>query len=342
MAESDWTPSLCSSLTSSDNRVHTPDCWEVCDWSDDSDAREQQVFPDESTWDACEWSSAQSDESSSGDYRRGMSVTKLLPTRRKSSTASASLRVDLSASPLSSGSYLTASARRDVPSLSPVRRSPRRPKPKSKFDPCRAVKNEEGWQLTSVMQLQGCQSRCASQVHGISEYDVLVAHSAFVSKTAADKRAWLLEYFANNCPNTPDGGKDIKHMQFIVCGKTVCQAVWQAVLSLSNSRFYDLRKDFLDGERADRTVRVRSLSSKSLEAVAWMKSYFDRVGDKRPDKDGIYLPTCLSEKTMYNMMVADNATRESPVCFSQFNKLYRNHFPNVTIPKVSYTVLLHL
>ena len=114
----------------------------------------------------------------------------------------------------------------------------------------------------------------------------------------------------------------------------MCQALWQAVISLSTSRFYDIRRDFLDGQRAEKHVRARSLSSKSLEAVAWMRSYFDRVGDKRPDKDGIYLPTCLSEKTIYNMLVDDNVTQGSPVCFSQFNKLYRKHFPNVTIPKV--------
>ena len=52
--------------------------------------------------------------------------------------------------------------------------------------------------------------------------------------------------------------------------------------------FYSLPTDFLDGKRADKNVRMRSLSSKCMEAVS---TYFNRVGDKRPNKDGIYLPS---------------------------------------------------
>lgn len=76
-----------------------------------------------------------------------------------------------------------------------------------------------------------------------------------------------------------------------------------------------------------------------MAAVAWMNSYFSWVGDKRPDKDGIYLPSCLSEKSIYNLMIEDfdqiNGGQDHCVCLSQFNRLFRTHFPNVTIPKVT-------
>jgi hypothetical protein len=42
-----------------------------------------------------------------------------------------------------------------------------------------------------------------------------------------------------------------------------------------------------------------------MKTIEWMRSYFDRVGDKRPDKDGIYLPTCLTERLIYNLMIKD-------------------------------------
>lgn len=71
---------------------------------------------------------------------------------------------------------------------------------------------------------------------------------------------------------------------------------------------------------------------KSQKAIAWMESYFDRVGDKRPDKHGIYLPTCLTEKAIYGNMVDELG--EEAVCFSQFNRIFRVNFPTVTIPKV--------
>ena len=125
MAQTSWTPSLCSSLSTS-----TPDYWSAS----------VTVMP----CDSC------------GIFHS--------PTSNRSSH-------------LMEGSTRSA--------LSPFRRSPRTPKPISKFDPSCAVKSEEGWQLSSVMQLQGCKSRCTCELHGLSEYDVLVAH----------KRAWILDYF---------------------------------------------------------------------------------------------------------------------------------------------------
>ena len=108
--------------------------------------------------------------------------------------------------------------------------------------------------------------------------------------------------------------------------------MWQASLSLSTTRLYSLRKAFSDGQSPENKVS-RKLSGKSMAAIVWMSSYFERVGDKRPDKDGIYLPTCLTETMMYSLMVKDLS--DDTVCFSQFNKIFRIHFSYVTIPKVT-------
>ena len=85
---------------------------------------------------------------------------------------------------------------------------------------------------------------------------------------------------------------------------------------------------------AKKDRQMKQLAPKSMKIIEWMRSYFDRVGDKRPDKDGIYLPTCLTERLMYNLMIKE-VPQSAVVCFSQFNKLYRKHFPHVSIPKVS-------
>ena len=42
-----------------------------------------------------------------------------------------------------------------------------------------------------------------------------------------------------------------------------------------------------------------------MSAVAWMQSYFNRDGDKCPDKEAVYLPSCLSGKAIYNLMAED-------------------------------------
>ena len=162
---------------------------------------------------------------------------------------------------------------------------------------------EEKWQLSKVVELSGCRTKCARFLHSLSEYDVLILHSAFCSKTYSQQRQWLLDYFHNHCPTDDDGEKDLKNLQYIVSGRKVCQPVWVATLSLSlsTSRFYTIRSEFLEGKGiVTSEKRSRSYAPKSLCAIA---CYFERIGDKRPDTQGLYLPTCLTEKAIYNRMV---------------------------------------
>ena len=170
------------------------------------------------------------------------------------------------------------------------------------------------------------------EVHGLTEFDVLLAHSTFSTKSSSQQRQWLLDYFVSHCPNGKDATRDPKHMQYLISGRNVCQCL------ISVSRFYDIRKAFLEGKcLTEPENHSRSLTSKSLQCIiAWMGNYFDRIGDKRPDANGIYLPTCLTVRMIYTIMVEEIFCGDSSsgVCFSQFNKLYRTHFQNVTIPKI--------
>ena len=63
--------------------------------------------------------------------------------------------------------------------------------------------------------------------------------------------------------------------------------------------------EFVRGITQPIAKKPRSIATKSQKAIAWMGSYFVRVGDKRPDKDGIYLPICLKEKGIYSRMVEE-------------------------------------
>ena len=145
------------------------------------------------------------------------------------------------------------------------------------------------------------------------------------------------DYFATHCPLTNFGEKDPSRLTFVLCGREVCQSLWLATLSVSPSRFYEIRKEFMSGGQSQLCKKKsRSPSTKTLQAIAWMTSYFERIGDKRPDKDGIYLPICLTVKSMYHHMLESlyKHNEEDAVCFSQFSYLYRKEFPNVSIPKV--------
>ena len=229
------------------------------------------------------------------------------------------------------------------PSISPpVRKSPRKPCRKNVYDPSALVKDLTGWQLTKVLELNGCAPRCAQEIHGLTPYDILQSHSIFWSQRSEQQKKWLLDYFLYHCPNTSDAPKDVKSIQFLICGRIVCQSIWQATLGLSNTRFYGIRKEFLSGVVMLENKRPRNKSRKSFETIAWMEEYFERIGDKRPDKHGIYLPTCLTERSIYSTMIEElhAGDTNAAVCFSQFNKLFRENFRNVTIPRVSLSLYL--
>ena len=223
-----WTPSVCESFSSQSIRNVTPDCWETCDWSGN-----EEKSNNGDDWEGCsDWSLPAEEESSFNNLDFSFSPPVAESTPRKNRVPKFQF-----AYPLESPSAS------QTQSLLPVRKSPRaaavlRPR----FDPSRVVTNEDGWQLSSVIDSQGCQPRCCKEVHGLSEYDVLIAHSSFSSKSPADRRAWLLEYFDTNCPHNEQGEKDPKCMQYILCGRLVCRAIWQAVLLISTSTFYSLRK----------------------------------------------------------------------------------------------------
>ena len=281
----------------------------------------------------------QSPSSALGRHRQPTNRTAVTPASRK--------QLFLESAPNKSSTELTPTS----PSLSGInskpRRSPRIPKPRRSltsdvfYSQCRDSPScdpeEKSWQLSAVMVLNGCGVRCATTIHSLTEYDILLEHSGFWSKSYSSQRQWLLDYFRNHCPNSKQGDRDLKSMQYILSGRSVCQSLWLAALSISSSRFYSVRSDFLEGIASVSLEKCsRVLAPKSLAAIAWMKNYFDRVGDKRPDKEGIYLPTCLTEFTIYNVMLDELRLEHGskPICFSQFNKLFHGHFPYVTIPKV--------
>ena len=201
----------------------------------------------------------------------------------------------------------------------------------------KSISDSLSWSMIDVLELKGCEDKCVTEKHGLSEFDILLAHSMFSSKDVTQQRQWLFDYFSSNCPNDLHGKKHPKSMKFMLCGKELCLPSWLTILSVSSSRFYEVRKEYLNGKsNCAAPKKVRSISAKSCQAIAWLASFFERIGDKRPDKDGIFLPTCLTEKSIYNKLIQDlySGDDEKAISFSQFNRLFRTEFSNVTIPKV--------
>lgn len=199
------------------------------------------------------------------------------------------------------------------------------------------ILKEQKWKLLNVLQYSGCLSKCAKEVHDLNEYEILNAHSHVATLTNHDKNLWLLRYFFLQCPCDANGQKDFKRIHYVIQGKEVCFNLWLEILCFTEARYYRVRKDFLANDGANYTTRpIRSKQPKTMKAIAWMDAYFERVGDKRPDKDWIYLPTCLTRGKIYEIMIDQLFEGDSSICISypKFCKLYNEDFANVSIPKV--------
>lgn len=196
----------------------------------------------------------------------------------------------------------------------------------------------QAWKLTSVIQYNGCTEECAKQVHGLNEYEILHAHSQLASLTNHEKNIWLLNYFSLQCPCNSNGEKDMKNMSYVIHGKEVCFDLWIEILSLSTSRYYRVRKEFLANNGVSYTIKPsRHQQPKTLKAIAWMDSYFQRVGDKRPDKEWVYLPTCLTKSKLYEIMTEELYQHDTSkgISYAKFCQIFNEDFKNVSIPKVA-------
>ena len=84
--------------------------------------------------------------------------------------------------------------------------------------------------------------------------------------------------FSLHCPYNSAGDKDFKNTAFMIQRKRICMKLWLEAPSVSASRFYRLRLDFLQfGGITSNTKRQSSLSPKTLEAITWMEQYFQRI-----------------------------------------------------------------
>ena len=82
----------------------------------------------------------------------------------------------------------------------------------------------------------------------------------------------------------------------------------------------------------------RRTNTKSESTKAWMKKYFNLVGDKMPHNSQIHLPSWETQKDVYMRYTEDMTLQSIPatdvVSLSMFYKIWAEDFPSVVIPEV--------
>lgn len=84
-----------------------------------------------------------------------------------------------------------------------------------------------------------------------------------------------------------------------------------------------------------------SRSRKTAIAVAWMKGFFNRVGDRMPDGVEVNLPSYMTKKLLHEYLSEDlTQSGDVVISYTQLIHLMDTDFPDVRIPKVFLFVLL--
>ena len=196
------------------------------------------------------------------------------------------------------------------------------------------------WNAFDVAKMNGCTPQCSQSVHGISPLDILSYHHYFIQLPKSAKLQWIIDYIHLHSLRESNSG-----ITFIIAGKSVCQNLWIATLGISTSLFYKAKQKAYSGCLKISKSTERAPLQKSHEAIAWMHSYFNLVGDYMPNRMVVHLPSNLSKLSVYQRMVVDmtNRKKDSIVSKSHFFRLWEEHFSHVNIPKVcSQKQMLHV
>lgn len=162
------------------------------------------------------------------------------------------------------------------------------------------------------------------------------ASEHFQSKTSTEQRQYLLDSIMLSSPGSATASASVKE-KIMLYGKPVCMRAFALLLNTSERRLERIKKNCSTvGKIAHGNSGIKRPTSKSLDASAWMKSYFTRMGDYMPDSNRIHLPSFLTKREVYQKMCLDlsDIGIMDIVSQSTFYELWDREYNHVLIPEV--------
>ena len=186
----------------------------------------------------------------------------------------------------------------------------------------------------SILEQECCTDGCL-QNFTFKEFNVATEH--FQSKSKDEQRQYLHDSILFSSPSASKSTKE----RFMLFGKSACRKAFAVLLSTNESRLEHIKQNcgtavkLVHGNQG-----IKRPTSKSLEASAWMKSYFERLGDYVPDSNRIHLPSFLTKREIYQKMHTDllESGIKDIVSQSTFYELWERDFNHVLTPEVSYYI----
>lgn len=187
--------------------------------------------------------------------------------------------------------------------------------------------------ISRLLEEPCCRKGCLKY---LSPAEVCQARHHFSSKTPEEQRQYLLD-----C-ETVSSVDSAQPQIFALFGKGLCKKGFALVLDCSTKRLDRVAALLREGvaKVSHRNVGQLRQTTKTTDAIAWMNSYFQMIGEHMPDCDRIHLPSFLTKRDVYERMVAElreNGLDEKEIIsLSQFYSVWESQFASVLIPEVSH------
>ncbi len=126
-------------------------------------------------------------------------------------------------------------------------------------------------------------------------------------------------------------------IMYAVAGKPVCEKCWRLTYGLRYNKFAVLKQRFADGIVSEEHGRQGEIMPRdfTIRAVSWMRTFFEKVGDRMLMSESIHLPSCLTKADVYCLAYDDLTSGGTESCsLTTFYRVRANNFPHVQIPKL--------
>lgn len=124
---------------------------------------------------------------------------------------------------------------------------------------------------------------------------------------------------------------------YTVGGQHVCEACFRMVYGFRYNRFAAIKARFESGILVAEHGRlgICEISDASIRITSWLRSFFDKVGDRMPTSAAVHLPACLTKADVFSLASDDLSQGGLECCgISTFYQIWKSNFPTVKIPKV--------
>lgn len=185
-----------------------------------------------------------------------------------------------------------------------------------------------------ILSQQCCDRNCL-QEFSIKEFNS--TKERFNSKTPAEQRQFLADslLFLPSHVKIPETRRQKE--TFVLYGKQLCKKAFATLLGTSERRLDRIKACSEKASQAHGNQGIKRPTVKATDASAWMRSYFESMGDYMPDSNRIHLPSFLTKRDLYQKMCSDltEAGMKKIISQSTFYELWEKEYSHVVIPEVS-------